>query len=159
MDNNLTIDQKDLIRKQLHEILDIVLDTNGLEERKQTLTGHLPTMFLEYSGHTNELDVRMAPDGWDQEASANTVMKMYLDKPIPDKDIQKLLDQCEQARKSKDYKPIYIEKKSRRVQLVVRPSVFEKIQAKAKQNGQSTNDFINNLFEKKVISGSEEQNG
>jgi|BioPla2DNA2_1021312.scaffolds.fasta_scaffold10504_4 hypothetical protein len=39
--------------------------------------------------------------------------------------------------------PEYIETKSRRVQLLVQPSVYEAVKAKAKANGTSTNEAIN----------------
>jgi hypothetical protein len=39
--------------------------------------------------------------------------------------------------------PEYIETKSKRVQLLVQPSVYEAVKAKAKANGISTNEAIN----------------
>ena len=52
------------IRKRMHEILDIVLDGNGFEKRKRDITGTLPTMFFDYSGHVNSFGVRICTDGW-----------------------------------------------------------------------------------------------
>lgn len=52
------------IRKQLHEILDIVLDGNGLDRRKQEMTGNLPTLFFWFSGHIAEVQVDIHNDGW-----------------------------------------------------------------------------------------------
>ena len=49
------------------------------------------------------------------------------------------------AKTPEGYKPNpeYIETKSKRVQLLVQPSVYEAVKAKAKANGISTNEAIN----------------
>ena len=60
----MTNEQKEKIREQMHELLDIALDTNGFEERCRETTGLLPTIFFEYSGHVNRLDVDIVPNGW-----------------------------------------------------------------------------------------------
>lgn len=44
--------------------------------------------------------------------------------------------------------PEYIETKSKRVQLLVQPSVHEAVKAKAKANGISTNEAINEALRK-----------
>lgn len=44
--------------------------------------------------------------------------------------------------------PEYIETKSKRVQLLVQPSVYEAVKAKAKANGISTNEAINEALRK-----------
>ena len=43
--------------------------------------------------------------------------------------------------------PMYIEKKSRRLQLLLRPSVYEAVKARAEGEGVSVNDLINTLLE------------
>ena len=55
---------KETIRKQMHEILDIILDGNGFERRCRDITGTLPTLFFDYSGHVNSFGVRLCVDGW-----------------------------------------------------------------------------------------------
>ena len=60
----MTNEQKEKIREQMHELLDIALDTNGFEERCRETAGPLPTIFFEYSGHVNRLDVDIVPNGW-----------------------------------------------------------------------------------------------
>ena len=35
-------------REQIHRLLDLALDINGLEHRSQTITGNLPTVFFEF---------------------------------------------------------------------------------------------------------------
>jgi hypothetical protein len=51
-------------RKGLHRLLDLVLDINGLEERKQSVTGNLPTAFFSFNGHTASADVWLYKQGW-----------------------------------------------------------------------------------------------
>lgn len=51
-------------REQLHRILDLVLDINGLEERKPESTEKKPTTFLSFYGHTNTIDVSVYKKGW-----------------------------------------------------------------------------------------------
>jgi predicted DNA binding CopG/RHH family protein len=43
--------------------------------------------------------------------------------------------------------PLYIETKSRRLNLLVQPSVFNKIKAAAQRRGVSMNEFIHSLLE------------
>ena len=43
--------------------------------------------------------------------------------------------------------PMYIEKKSRRLQLLLRPSVYEAVKARAMGEGVSVNDLINTILE------------
>lgn len=42
--------------------------------------------------------------------------------------------------------PIYLETKSRRLQLVLQPSLFEKVKAQAKENGLSVNEFVHQIL-------------
>lgn len=44
--------------------------------------------------------------------------------------------------------PAYIEKKTKRVQLLMKPSVHDKARSKASSLGMSLNDYINTLVEK-----------
>lgn len=46
--------------------------------------------------------------------------------------------------------PEYIETKSRRVQVLVQPSVYEEVKARAKAEGISTNEAINNALRKYI---------
>lgn len=51
-------------RKQLHEILDLVLDINEFEERQKINTGDKPTAFMSFEGHTCCLRVDVYKEGW-----------------------------------------------------------------------------------------------
>lgn len=46
--------------------------------------------------------------------------------------------------------PQYIETKSKRVQLLMKPSTVEKLRARAKAEGRSLNDLINTILEETV---------
>lgn len=43
--------------------------------------------------------------------------------------------------------PLYVETKSRRLQLLVQPSLHEKIKTRAKASGRSVNEYIHSLLE------------
>lgn len=48
--------------------------------------------------------------------------------------------------------PLYIETKSRRLQLLVQPSLYEKLRAQATASAVSVNEFIHSLLEESLIS-------
>lgn len=43
--------------------------------------------------------------------------------------------------------PLYIETKSKRLQLLVQPSLLEKLRARAKAEGRSVNDLVHTILE------------
>ena len=43
--------------------------------------------------------------------------------------------------------PLYIENKSKRLQLLTKPSTAEKLKAKAQREGRSVNDIVNTILE------------
>ena len=51
-------------RRKIHEILDIVLDTNTLEGRTSDRTGTLPTMCFRFSGIGARIVAELYPNGW-----------------------------------------------------------------------------------------------
>ncbi len=46
-------------RAEVHRVLDLVLDINGLGKRREKLTGNLPTAFFNFSGHVACIYVRV----------------------------------------------------------------------------------------------------
>lgn len=93
----MTQEQEKLIRAQAHRLLDIVLDTNGLEKRSRDNTGTMPTMFFEYCGHVNNLLISMNPDGWVSGEHSITLLDRNLDRLISEKDIQSIEAACREA--------------------------------------------------------------
>ena len=52
-------------REQLHEMLDLVLDINGMEKRQQSITSDKPTAFMWFNGHTFDVEIMAYKSGWD----------------------------------------------------------------------------------------------
>lgn len=52
--------------------------------------------------------------------------------------------------------PLYIEKRSKRIQLVMQPSIYERAKEKAEQNGKSFNDYVHSLIESDLDGGENE---
>lgn len=74
-------------REQLHKLLDIVIDGNGFEHRGRGITGTLPTLFFDFSGHVNNLSVRVYEDGWQNGAHYEDYY-FDLDHDISDKTVE-----------------------------------------------------------------------
>lgn len=53
--------------------------------------------------------------------------------------------------------PYLIEKKSRRLQLLIKPSLYEKVKERATEAGTSINDYINTTLENVTQNEAEEQ--
>lgn len=85
------------IRAQLHTLLDMVLDTNGLESRRRDRTGVMPTMFFEISGHVNRANVRLHPNGWYSGDNGIYLIDSCLDAPIPDEEMIYAEEECKKA--------------------------------------------------------------
>jgi predicted nucleic acid-binding Zn-ribbon protein len=83
------------IREQIHEIVDIILDTNGFEGRQRSKTGTMPSVFADYSGHVNQLSVRIYEDGW-AAGSHETRVESYLDRDLSGF-IERLRSMCRTA--------------------------------------------------------------
>ena len=79
--------------QKLHELLDIALLCNGLNERKRSVSGMMPTMFLQFSGHVAAVFVDLYRNGWNDTADKQTDHDSFwaaLDEPIPDELIEKI---------------------------------------------------------------------
>ncbi len=58
-------------RRDLHKLFDLVLDINGVDQRKQEITGNLPTAFFSFSGHIASAQVEIYAQGWDANAGVD----------------------------------------------------------------------------------------
>ena len=67
-------------REQIHRLLDLALDINGLGVRKQAITGNLPTAFFYDSGHTASIDVHVHSRGWCIDDVQDKKVSAYTDK-------------------------------------------------------------------------------
>ena len=88
---------KKLIRQQLHDLIDYLLDVNDMTARSRSSTGTLPTIFFEYSGHINGFAARLYRDGWMSGANYDRGWNFYLDKPISQEIIDSFHVACDQA--------------------------------------------------------------
>ena len=96
----MTNEQKEKIREQMHRLLDIALDTNGFEERCRETAGSLPTIFFEYSGHVNRLDVDIVPNGWLMDAGPqreNLFSRQLDPEAFTDSAIDTVEEKCKKA--------------------------------------------------------------
>jgi len=75
-------------RKQLHELLDLVLDINGPEPTDKT--NGKPTVFFRFSGHVMETEVEVFEDGWWPGSVADYKKSVYIDRANPAEMIDKL---------------------------------------------------------------------
>lgn len=79
-------------REKLHQILDLVIDINGFDSRRVSLTGDKPTAFFWFSGHVSSLEVFLYTRGYKRNSKCNVKMEDYIDEENPklDEMIQKL---------------------------------------------------------------------
>lgn len=59
-------------REQIHRLLELALDINGLEKRNQSVTGDLPTAFFVFSGHVGWVEVQIFSNGWISDKDPDT---------------------------------------------------------------------------------------
>ena len=78
---------KEKQREQLHKLLDIVIDGNGFERRDREYTGTLPSLFFDFSGHVNSVEIRLFPDGW-KAGAYREEYEFKLENDISDKAVE-----------------------------------------------------------------------
>ena len=89
--------KKEKLRGQLHKILDMVIDTNGFDKRQRISTGTLPSIWFDFSGHINSLQIRLATDGYVPYAGNDREWDFSLDNVISDESIEDIRSQFEYA--------------------------------------------------------------
>lgn len=52
-------------REQIHKLLDLVLDINGIGKRQKKITGSQPTAFFEFVGHVGWVEADVRPCGYE----------------------------------------------------------------------------------------------
>ena len=97
----MTEEKEKELREQLHEIFDIVLNTNGFEKRSQGKTGTLPTMFMRFSGHVALLEVDIHTDGYTRGVGYDKTITFYTNELNDPKSIESLREYCQYALKDK----------------------------------------------------------
>lgn len=84
-------------KEKIHELLDIVLEGNGITERQRDKTGTLPTLFFRYSGHINKIEIDLHSDGWTAGAWADRNWNINADDPISESSIESLREAVKEA--------------------------------------------------------------
>ena len=87
-------------RRKIHEILDIVLDTNTLEARTSGETGTLPTTYFSFSGISGSVEAELYPNGWSGGTNSE-VFGFYTDEEISQERIDTLRRACKAALEGK----------------------------------------------------------
>ena len=95
------MDKNEILRQQLHRLLDLVLDTNGFESRRRDTTGTMPTVFLSYSGHVNDITIDIHKDGWTPGAHSDEEWSLTLKEPIEERTIDEIQTTFVKALKEK----------------------------------------------------------
>lgn len=90
-------EKNEAIRKQMHEILDIVLDGNGFEMRDRDKTGTLPTLFMYFSGHVGTVDVDMNTDGYKSGQGTDARFRFRYDEINSPESIARLREAVKEA--------------------------------------------------------------
>lgn len=76
----------------------------------------------------------------------NPAMK-FISQPQPEEQGAPQQSKASAAPEGYKLNPLYVETKSRRLQLLVQPSLHEKIKARASASGRSVNEYIHSLLE------------
>lgn len=87
-------------RRKIHEILDIVLDTNTLESRTSERTGTLPTVCFRFSGIGGRIVAELYPNGWSGGQDSED-FKFNTDMKISQQAIDAMRRECEAALEGK----------------------------------------------------------
>lgn len=64
MKKRLKRKKEKMVRKEIHNLLDVILDINGICERRQEVSGNLPTAFFGFSGHVATVNFNVHNKGW-----------------------------------------------------------------------------------------------
>jgi len=93
------------ISKQLTEIMKLCYQINNVETNRE-LTGNLPTVFLDFMGHTCQLNIRIYDDGWMSGEDPDFSGKVYLDENPDDvsDELAKLIERLGVTLKLKERK-------------------------------------------------------
>jgi len=66
------------ISKQLTQIMQMCYQINNVETCREE-TGNLPTVLVDFHGHTCQLDARIYEEGWGAEVNPDYTAVIYLD--------------------------------------------------------------------------------
>ena len=85
------------IKNKVLEIMALAVEFNNTETKIE-LTDDKPTFFVEFSGHTCELDVNIYLEGWgDNKMNKVKYMETYLDKYNTEENLDNILNEMKKA--------------------------------------------------------------
>ena len=71
----------------------------------------------------------------------------FFSTPHPEDEAPSVEKQSEKAPSGFKVNPLYVEVKSRRLQLVLQPSLYNRVKAKAEAEGLSVNEFVHQILD------------
>ena len=71
------------ISEQIAKIIQLCYQINSVETNQEE-TGNLPTVFLDFMGHTCQLNIRIYDEGWASGENPDFSACVYLDKSLND---------------------------------------------------------------------------
>ncbi len=87
------------IRKKLHKILTLVTDINGIEPRKRSISGYMPTVFMYFNGHVASLEVELHENGWQPDEDPDKRWNVYLDSEETLNELDNLITELEEFKR------------------------------------------------------------
>lgn len=79
MNNRMRNKQEKKKRQAVNEIFDLALQVNGLTDRRQKVTGNLPTVFVWFAGHVSKLNVQVYVNGWERNVGPQKEFTIHTD--------------------------------------------------------------------------------
>ena len=79
------------ISKQIAQIIQLCYQINH-EETFRAKTGNLPTVFIEFRGHTCQLNARIYDEGWGAGIDPDYTTTIYLDQPQREQKLNILIE-------------------------------------------------------------------
>lgn len=79
MNNRMRNKQEKKKRQAVNEIFDLALQVNGLTDRRQKVTGNLPTVFVWFAGHVSNLNVQVYVNGWEENVGPQKEFTIHTD--------------------------------------------------------------------------------
>lgn len=71
-------------KQMINKLFAKCIEINGLSERKKDKTGNLPTVFINYFGHTARIEIGVHLNGWEPESSSDENIGFYTDNSFSD---------------------------------------------------------------------------
>lgn len=95
----------------------------------------------------------MAKKSYRDQLQKSATQFVSTDSPEETPAIPKGQEKSKEAPEGYKINPEYIEKKTRRVQLLMRPSLYEQVKARADETGDSVNEYIHTILEQAIEEG------